>query len=1026
MSSLDSSDNSYVYSCTDGNFTSVKEGGLGVHRAKMHNVELADQVLSVYVTRVYPECKKFKCCICDVVIGSYPNFKRHFDNRHPNIVLSADAICSICNMEFQNAKAVGVHCQKVHNISKKKPNKHIPSSPTPIQSFIYKWKPVNHCPPDIPSQPPSQPPSQTPSQSPSLSPVASSHQPPLPTPYSSPPLIPPQSCSQSCANTNSDSPILVNSASQTISSPSHSHLAAHPPPLSHPPSQSLIYLTPSPIETTVVDDPFIIPPPLHPLSFMSTINNTPIPPFSLSPDVSPSLSPSSPPSPSTSHSSPPSTIAPSPVSSTSLIDPFHECDPPAFLNDPVIPSQSPFIHLSNPSEVDSAFPGQVEPIVVGPPTDNNESVVSPPSPTTEKDPVESIPEFHARWSLFYSGQSSWQEFSDKSDQFAADTVTTCIAHYRSPKNVPAPRRPNRPSARPANNNRQPIGYNPVEARKIQTLYRISKKRAARKIIDDSKPSYSGSVDDANVFFTSIFGSRSCDMDNLKAGLSDFVPSGPTDNSLGAPTTPKEVEKKLKSLSNSAPGADRVEYRHLKSIDPKGSLLSSIFNRCLAENDVPSSWKLAQTILIHKKGDASDISNFHPIALMSCIYKLFASVLANRIVSFSINNDLLSSSQKSARPSEGCYEHTFILQSLVLDANRHDKNIYLAWLDPRNAFGSVPHDVISTTLTHLGVPDSVVTLIGNIYTNASTEVRTPAGNTSSIPILSGVKQGCPLSPILFNLCIELILRSVNAKAHSIGPAKHFGSDISVLAYADDLVIISRNSDKLQKLLDSASEAASIMGLEFRPDKCASLSLTYGRKFKDNIQLSDYIVQGKAIPPLKAHEHYRYVGVPIGMIRVVSSLQKLAEDLCVDLDRIGKSLRTPWQKLDMIRTFVQPCLTFILRAGEPLKASLINYRKKLIEVVRSICNLPLRATSHFVFAPIRVGGLGFQDPTAEVDVQTVVQAIKMLTSSDPFVSAVAIGELRKAVRFAARADPSPALLREFMSGSTRGKFHRDRIR
>ena len=159
MSSLDSSDNLYVFSCTDCDFTSVKEGSLGVHRAKMHNVELADQVLSVYVTRVYPECKKFKCCICDVVIGSYSNFKRHFDNRDPNIELSADAICSICNMEFQNAKAVGVHCQRVHNISKEKPNKHIPSSPTPIQSFIYKWKPFNHSPPDIPSQLPSQPPS---------------------------------------------------------------------------------------------------------------------------------------------------------------------------------------------------------------------------------------------------------------------------------------------------------------------------------------------------------------------------------------------------------------------------------------------------------------------------------------------------------------------------------------------------------------------------------------------------------------------------------------------------------------------------------------------------------------------------------------------------------------------------------------------------------------------------------------------------------------------------------------------------
>ncbi len=98
-----------VYSCADCEFTSEKEGGLGVHHAKMHNADMVDQVLSVYVTRIYPECKKFKCCICDVVIGSYPNFKCHFDNRHPNIQLTADAICSICNMEFQNAKAVGVH-----------------------------------------------------------------------------------------------------------------------------------------------------------------------------------------------------------------------------------------------------------------------------------------------------------------------------------------------------------------------------------------------------------------------------------------------------------------------------------------------------------------------------------------------------------------------------------------------------------------------------------------------------------------------------------------------------------------------------------------------------------------------------------------------------------------------------------------------------------------------------------------------------------------------------------------------------
>ncbi len=88
--------------------------------------------------------------------------------------------------------------------------------------------------------------------------------------------------------------------------------------------------------------------------------------------------------------------------------------------------------------------------------------------------------------------------------------------------------------------------------------------------------------------------------------------------------------------------------------------------------------------------------------------------------------------------------------------------------------------------------------------------------------------------------------------------------------------------------------------------------------------------------------------------------------------------------------------------------------------------MRATSHIIFASSKVGGLGFQDLLFEVDVQTIVQAIEMLSSSDPFVSAVAKGELLKAVRFAAQADPSPSLTCDFLSGSTQGKFHPSRMR
>ena len=101
--------------------------------------------------------------------------------------------------------------------------------------------------------------------------------------------------------------------------------------------------------------------------------------------------------------------------------------------------------------------------------------------------------------------------------------------------------------------------------------------------------------------------------------------------------------------------------------------------------------------------------------------------------------------------------------LVGQARRNKKKLSVAWLDIRNAFGSVPHSTIRTTLRQIGAPPHLITLIMNAYTGATTVVKTPNGNTTAIPIQADVKQGCPLSPILFNLCKVLILRTVKSAA-----------------------------------------------------------------------------------------------------------------------------------------------------------------------------------------------------------------------------------------------------------------------
>ena len=250
-----------------------------------------------------------------------------------------------------------------------------------------------------------------------------------------------------------------------------------------------------------------------------------------------------------------------------------------------------------------------------------------------------------------------------------------------------------------------------------------------------------------------------------------------------------------------------------------------------------------------------------------------------------------------------------------NARHQPRRLCLAWLDIRNAFGSVRHSALLTTLTHMGFPPDLISMIGNVYTGATTEVVTPLGKTPAIPIHSGIKQGCPLSAILFNLAVKLIIRKCVAKAETLlrGPLKHHGCPISILAYANDLVILARNSQDLQTLLDAVSSAANCLSLQFRPDKCASLSMA---RIAPRIEINQFRVQTQHIPALQREDHYRYLGVPIGLVPNISNLQNLGDELTTKLDKIEQSLLALWQKLDAIRTFIQPCLTYAFRSDSQI--------------------------------------------------------------------------------------------------------------
>jgi hypothetical protein len=156
---------------------------------------------------------------------------------------------------------------------------------------------------------------------------------------------------------------------------------------------------------------------------------------------------------------------------------------------------------------------------------------------------------------------------------------------------------------------------------------------------------------------------------------------------------REVWKRLRCCGNTAVVPDGFRYSVWKNLDDGGYVLSTIFNCVKRLREIPWSWTNSKTVLIHK-GDRSDISDWRPTSMSNTIAKIYSSVLAVRLGKWAARNQRISQSQKRFMPTDGCVEHNFTLQSIVVHADRNRKQCCIARLDLTNAFGSVPHNIFA--------------------------------------------------------------------------------------------------------------------------------------------------------------------------------------------------------------------------------------------------------------------------------------------------------------------------------------------
>jgi hypothetical protein len=296
------------------------------------------------------------------------------------------------------------------------------------------------------------------------------------------------------------------------------------------------------------------------------------------------------------------------------------------------------------------------------------------------------------------------------------------------------------------------------------------------------------------------------------------------------------------------------------------LLFLFFTHCYKQQQIPASWKTSLTILFYKKGNPASLPNHRPIALANTIYKLFTSTLTSLLSAYGEQHQILHDSQEGFR-SERCTSRQIQLLTAALDdacLTNHD--IYLLYIDFKNAFGSIDHARLLAIMADLGYLSDAITLVGNIYSASSTIFSgTYFSHTLSIPILRGTIQGDTLSPYLFIIFLEPLLRWFQTGKHGY-PFQTSKSTICPAAYADDLVIISHKLPSLQIQLNKLDKFCEWTGIDLGISKCAitgcpNKSKLNPQTFKALLQAQHTSYHNEPIPALHQHEPYTYLGIQL---------------------------------------------------------------------------------------------------------------------------------------------------------------------
>jgi hypothetical protein len=289
-------------------------------------------------------------------------------------------------------------------------------------------------------------------------------------------------------------------------------------------------------------------------------------------------------------------------------------------------------------------------------------------------------------------------------------------------------------------------------------------------------------------------------------------------------------------------------------------IKQAFNQIIREGPYPAEWKTSIIQALYKGAgkDPSDPSSYRTLMIAPSLARIFSALLHRRLLAFC--DHLLVDEQYGFRPGRAVEDATYIVHRCIREVNKSRKRkrpLYLIFVDFKKAFDTVLIPSLLLTLQGLGIPESTITLIQEMYTGLKATTREDP--TQMADLKRGVKQGDPLSPLLFNIYINslksyLLNKGIpgfvlNEEARGQDPIR-----LLLTLYADDTVLYATSREAAVQALQALYEWCDSMGLTVNADKTKIMAVNPETPTSSHL---DLMCQGQP-QSFEFVQQFRYLG------------------------------------------------------------------------------------------------------------------------------------------------------------------------